>query len=288
MPPSILVLTSLAGPAEHVVRTAALLTAPLRPHLTLLHQCATPVLAPELAEVLVNQATDQAQAAVALEAMVHHLPFPVDTTVVAAVEALPEAVANAVRRYQPLLLVLGLSQEHHPFGHLPHTQAQALLRTTHRPLLLVPEQPAPLTKLPRRIAIAVDAEEFTPNATTREAAALLQAWQAATTVVHVVVPGEQQAFPGQRALANVHLSRLLPDQPLELYEESGVTPAAGILQAVVDTQAEVLVLIARPRSFLGRLFHQSVTAQVLRHATVPVLLLPAAAPEVPDWMPNLS
>jgi len=36
------------------------------------------------------------------------------------------------------------------------------------------------------------------------------------------------------------------------------------------------VLIARPRSFLGELFHCSFTTAVLRHCSVPVLLLPAA------------
>ena len=34
-------------------------------------------------------------------------------------------------------------------------------------------------------------------------------------------------------------------------------------------------LIARPRSFLSRLFHRSVTAQVLLHSAIPVLVLPA-------------
>jgi nucleotide-binding universal stress UspA family protein len=36
----------------------------------------------------------------------------------------------------------------------------------------------------------------------------------------------------------------------------------------------MLVLPVRARSFLGRLFHHSVTAQVLAQVTVPVLLLP--------------
>ncbi|MCB2379203.1 universal stress protein [Hymenobacter sp. BT635] len=288
MRPSVLVLSSLSATAEHVVQTAALLTSPLQPHLRLLHHCATPVLAPELAEVLINHATDQAQAAVALEAMVRHLPYPVETTVVAAVEDLPEAVALAVRYANPVLLAMGLSTERTLLDHLLRNQALPVLRGTLRPLLLVPEQSQPLHTLPRRIAIAVDAESFTPNAATRRAARLIREWHAATTVVHVTHPGERQAFPGQRALAHVHLSELLPDQPLELYEESGVAAAAGILQAITDTQAEVLILIARPRSFWGQLFHRSVTAQVLRQATVPVLLLPAVGPEVPDWMPGLS
>ena len=65
-------------------------------------------------------------------------------------------------------------------------------------------------------------------------------------------------------------------------------PAAGVLQAIIDTQADMLVHIARPRSFLGRLFHESVTAEVLRHSMVPMLLLPARSPAQPAWMPSMT
>lgn len=82
---------------------------------------------------------------------------------------------------------------------------------------------------------------------------------------------------GRQALADVRASQLLPPAPpLKLYEVADASPATGILQALDDTQADLLVLIARPRSFLGALFHRSVTAAVLRHTWVPVLLLPAA------------
>jgi nucleotide-binding universal stress UspA family protein len=139
------------------------------------------------------------------------------------------------------------------------------------------------------VALAVDAERFVPNQAARAVVPLLAAWPAAYTVVHVAAPDEQEAFLGQRALGNVHQSGLLPPATRpELYESRHLTPAEGILQALNDVQAELLVLIARPRSFLGRLFHHSVTAQVLRRSRVPVLLLPAEAPELPGWMPQLS
>ena len=159
---------------------------------------------------------------------------------------------------------------------------------THRPLLLVPEG-APPPRLPRRIALAVDAEQFRLNEAAEALEPLLASWQAAYTAVHVLVPGGREAYPGQRALNHLRLSGLLPaTQPLELYEEAHVRPAAGVLQAIIDTQADMLVLITRPRSFLGRLFHESVTAEVLRHSMVPVLLLPARSPAQPAWMPSMT
>ena len=47
------------------------------------------------------------------------------------------------------------------------------------------------------------------------------------------------------------------------------------MQALADTRADLLVLVARPRSLWSELFHRSVTAHMLRHCLVPVLL-PAA------------
>lgn len=64
--------------------------------------------------------------------------------------------------------------------------------------------------------------------------------------------------------------------------------AAGLLRALADTQADLLVLIARPHSFLGRMFYHSVTAEVLRRSPVAVLLVPAQAPEMPGWIPPMG
>ena len=58
--------------------------------------------------------------------------------------------------------------------------------------------------------------------------------------------------------------------------------AEGVLLAVEDTQADLVVVLARQRSYLGELFHRSVTAQLLERCPVPVLVLPVAAEAAPD------
>ena len=55
-------------------------------------------------------------------------------------------------------------------------------------------------------------------------------------------------------------------------------PAAALLTALQAEPFDAVVLVARPRSVWGRLFHRSVTAQLLRHSPVPVLVLPAVEP----------
>jgi nucleotide-binding universal stress UspA family protein len=285
--PSLLVLMNLTEPAEQTARYAGLLGAPLHARLVLLHLYHNPVLDPELITVTTAQAyRSQAETSVALHELATRLTIPASVEVSAW--AASEAIDEAVQRHQPLLLAMGLSPEQEVLDHLLHNQALPMLRATHRPLLLVPAS-ATAWRQPRRVALAVDAEEFTPNAATRALTPLLAAWGASFTVVHVAAAAKCEAFVGQRALGAVRQSALLPpDTAPVLYESKLMPAAAGILQALDDLQADLLVLIARPRSFLGRLFHHSVVAQVLRHTQRPVLLLPVEAPPQPGWLPPMG
>jgi nucleotide-binding universal stress UspA family protein len=273
---TILILANLAEGAEPTARYAAALGAPLHLRLAMLHLEVYPMLVePELAAVAVEQNDrNEAETMADLRALARRLPGQPE--VLETVGFMNDGVAEAVRQQQPLLLALGLSPEQNMLDHLLVEQVLPVLRATHRPLLLVPRA-APCIDPPRRVLVAVDDEPFTPNAASRALAPLLAAWSATYTVAHVQAQDEERGLsPGQLALAGVRASGLLPSAAaLELYEEADMNPATGVLQAIADTQADLLVLIARPHSFLGELFHRSVTAAVLRHCTVPVLLLPA-------------
>lgn len=287
MKPSIVVLTNLTPGAEHAARYAALLASPLQARLHLLYLYHSPALDPELATITTFPAyRSQAQTLGSLEALARTLPAEAQALV--SVDNPYAALEEAEHCYQPLLLVAGLSLEQDVLDRFLHNQLVPALRATRRPVLLVPET-APVAGRPRRVLLAVDAEPFTLNAASRALEPLLDAWPAHFIVTHALGQREAQAYPGQRALAHVRASRLLPPTATpELYEQQQLPPAAGVLQAIQDVQADLLVLIARPRSFLGQLFHRSVTAQVLRRSRVPVLLLPAEAPELPAWLPTLT
>ena len=64
----------------------------------------------------------------------------------------------------------------------------------------------------------------------------------------------------------------LPTPALRGYEHDNY--AEGVLAAVADTQADLVVVLARQRSYFSELFHRSVTAQLLERCPVPVLVLP--------------
>ena len=287
MTPSILVLADLSAATERAAQYAAALGTPLHAELTLLHFYHDPLLELELAAVTLAQIDrNQADTAAALRAVAQRLPVPVEVRV--SVAPMPAAVAEAVDRRRPLLLAMGLTTEHNLLDQVLHNQVLPVLRSTHEPLLLVPEA-GPAPRVPRRVLVAVDGEPFTPTAAGRALAPLLAAWEAAFTAVHVKAHHAQLASPGKMAQADLLASGLLPPgTAVGLYEESHVSPGAGVLQAIDDTQADLLVLLARPRSFLERRFRRSVTAQVLRHCRVPVLLVPVDAPELPGWVPPMS
>jgi nucleotide-binding universal stress UspA family protein len=297
----LLVLADLSAAAARAAQYAAVLAAPLRARLELLHCYHDPPL--ELATVMLPQLDRlPADTTAGLHALARPLPVPAE--VVVSTEPLAEAVAQAIAQHHPPLLALGLSAEPTLLDRLLRNRALPMLRATHLPLLLVPEA-APTPCLPRRVLIAVDGEPFVLNAAARALAPLLATWPAVYSVLHLAATRSPRL-----ALVDVELSGLLPrSAPLELYEVAArqgedpalradlaplelygapTNPAAGVLRAVAASQADLLVLIARPRSFLGRLFHHSVTAAVLRACPVPVLLLPAEAPELPDWMPAMS
>ena len=282
MSPSILVLANVSATAERAARYAARLGAPLNAHLVLLNLLSLntyPVLlTPELVEMETRKATREREERIdGLWSIARQLPGL--AVVEEASGPMFDAVTTAVRQHQALLLVMGLSTEHGLLDHLLHNQILPVLRATHLPLLLVPEA-APPPVLPRRVLLALDADPFTPNAAARHLAPLLAACPATYTIAHLAEEDESYEFSSQLVRAELRASMLLPtDAPVEVYQITNPSPANGILQASFDTQADLVVLMARPRSFLGRLFHRSVTAQVIGRSQKPVLLLPTEEPD---------
>lgn len=279
MNPAILVLANLPEAAAHTAGYAAALGRPLGLRLALLHCCLfSTLLEPELvgeeAELLDR---DEAEILAALRALARCLPVPAE--VLAAGGLLTDDVAAAISRYQPLLLLMGLGCAHGLLDELLRSQVLPVLRATGRPVLLVPAATAATAvapMVPRRVLVAVDGEPFALAAASLNLRELLASWGAMYTVAHILPGPGEAARSSHLALADVRASDLLPPAaPLRLYQQIYASPVAGIAQALADTRADLLVLIARPRSFLSDLFHRSVTAAVLRHCPVPVLLLPA-------------
>ena len=269
---SLLVLTDFYQPADHALAYADCLAVAIGARLVLLHVRRDAILDSEqLSGTLADLDTEAINLAFAgLErALVAPAVAETDHGLVA------EAVARAVQQHQPTLIVLGRTDAGNTPDALLTPLAVALLRTVPHPMLVVPESPT-TPPAPRRVLLAVDGEPFTLGEYAGSVRHLLDALPAALTVLHVLPPGSADELPGQ-ALESVLRTGLADDLAVLTRRRRAFAPhpAEGILWVATPAEFDVVALVARPRSFLGRLFHHSVTAQVLLHSPIPVLMLPA-------------
>ena len=265
-PLTLIVLTNFFPAARRAIHYAAGLAAPIGARLVLLHVRAASVLLGELLPPLPAHDADLRAAVQALAA---------GAGVPTAVELVPDlqlsTATGLTRRFAPALFVLGRAAEPAREDEVS-AAVRDLLRAGNFPLLLVPETyhgPA----RPARVAVAADGEPFVLD---HPAAAqqLLAQLQPVLTVVTVEGIEDDQACAA--ALRYVKASGLTAGAnyttPLAVRH---LSPAQGLLTAIGQTDAQLLVLVARQRSFLGEMFHRSVTSRLLAESSVPLLVLPA-------------
>ena len=270
--PALLVLTDFFKGAGRALDYATNLAAPLGARLVLLHVRRDSLLDPEaLSGGLSNLNSSAVQ--LALNSLTQNLPVPVVAEVGHGL--LLPAVADAVSRHHPVLIVLGRPERDDLPDELTSTTALEILQHHPYPLLVVPPKLAHSAP-PRRLLLAVDGEAFTLGDYTGMARTLFNSLHAELTVLHCAAHAPADSDSAAALLATVQATGLSLDLPLpRLLQTVAADPAEGILAAAHAANYDAVVLLARRRSVLGRLFHHSVTAQVLLHSKIPVLVLPA-------------
>lgn len=196
-------------------------------------------------------------------------------TVEVTTDPLPAVAQDLARRYQPALFVLSQPDDARPTTADLVASCAEILRAGNHPLLTVAPA-SPTGNPPRRILIAADRE---PCALTPEAQSLrplLALSNAEVLVVHVSsgVEDDEGCALALRAVQASGLVNGLPMPELRGFEHEDYTE--GLLAAVRETHADLVVVLARQRSYVSELFHRSVTARLLEHCPVPVLVLPVA------------
>ena len=281
MPLTLVVFAGFYQSARHTVQYANTLTQALRGKLVLLHVNRASMFDPYATvpeHYRQEELARQTETAAALHRMAEELSAR--PTVEVATDLLPEIAQDQAARHQPALFVLSPPYQPHENAASVATGCADLLRGGHHPLLVVPTA-TPTEQPPRRILIAADRDAF---ALTPASLALrpLFALPGVELIVAHVSDGEDDAGCSA-ALHAVQVSGLvkgLATPELRGYEHDSY--AEGVLVAVEDTQADLVVVLARQRSYLGELFHRSVTAQLLERCPVPVLVLPVAVEAAPD------
>ncbi|AMR25578.1 hypothetical protein A0257_23110 (plasmid) [Hymenobacter psoromatis] len=207
-------------------------------------------------------------------------------TVVVTTDLLPTIAHDLATRYQPALFVLSQPDPDQPAASVVADCAE-LLRAGQHALLAVPLT-ASADHAPRRILLAADREAFALAPAALALRELLALPGTELFVAHVSGGVEDDAgcAAALRAVQDSGLVAGLPIPKLRGYNQDDY--AEGVLDAVRDTQADLVVVFARQRSYLGELFHHSVTARLLADCPVPILVLPTTVAAVPTTLPEAS
>ncbi|WP_345223848.1 universal stress protein [Hymenobacter koreensis] len=262
---SLIVLTNFFPAARQAIRYAAELAAPLGAQLVLLHVRNVS----ELEGELLTEDEREGDLLVAVQALADEVYVP--TSVELAPDLQLSTAAELAARYAPAVFVLGRSNESTENEGVADAVLD-VLRSAHFPLILVPETyHGPVT--PTQVMVAADGEPFTLD----KPAAALQLLAEAEPRMTVVTVSASEADRGlTAALHQVKASGLANTArhtTLEAIHDA--YPVQGLLKAVTLTAANMVVLVARRRSFLSEMFHRSVTNRMLRACPVPMLVLPA-------------
>ncbi|SFQ68503.1 Nucleotide-binding universal stress protein, UspA family [Hymenobacter arizonensis] len=271
MAASLLILTDFFQAANRALDYATNLAVPLKARLVLLHVRRDSILDPEM---FTGQLSNLSQEAMdlALNGVASHLPVPVVAEV--GHGRIAFAVADAVTRHHPQLVVLGRADHSGTPNELVETTSLDILRTTPYPMLVVPHS-VESTAPPRRVLLVVDGENFTLGEHAGSARQFLAALGAELVVGHVMPDRHSGELPPSVLDSVLRTGLALELPPVGTRTLVNEDVAAGILHAAQPKDFDLVVLIARQRSFMGNLFHRSVTAQVLLESKIPVLVLPA-------------
>ncbi len=158
---------------------------------------------------------------------------------------------------------------------------ESIVRASHRPTVLVgPNAMASLVTGPRRVVVPVDGSELSERALLP--AVEVARWLAAPVwIVTVLTPDMEGAAAGMGidpAAETGYVRRLAAELPEDIDAEFEVLHRRDIAEAILEFAGEdgVCVMSSHGRSGVARLALGSVTAQVVRHARWPAVVIPPA------------
>ncbi|MBC6608061.1 universal stress protein [Hymenobacter sp. BT188] len=263
---TLIVLTDFFPAAHRAIKYAAELAAPLGARLLLLYVRDNFQLDSKLDPD--REERDQDLHA-AVRALTDELYVPTTIEMVADLQL--STAADLAKRHAPALFVLGRADESLNEAEVGVAVLE-VLRGGHLPLLVVPETYQG-SSTPTQAVVAADGEPFTLD---KPLAALQLLAQLEPRMTVVTVSGIEDNQACATSLRQVKASGLADAASHVTLEAIRHTyPVEGLLKAITLIKADLLILVARRRSFLGTMFHRSVTNRLLRTCHIPMLVLPA-------------
>jgi nucleotide-binding universal stress UspA family protein len=251
---TLLVLTDFTPAADNALHYATGLAASLQAHLLLLH------VQPGLLSPDAFTGKHPKRSERELQALLDERSARAATSGV---------VCKAARRHHALLAIAGKPNTQETQDELVDSAALNLMRETPCPVLIVPELYAS-AQLPARVLLATDLADVDFGNSVVSANALLRHWQPAVTVAYVGDADSSNELAASATLLAPLLRDVRQVQPQHFRHADA---EEGVLSAVQAVQADWVLLIARQRSRLSLMFNNSVSARVMLHSPVPVLVV---------------
>ncbi|MBD2721044.1 universal stress protein [Hymenobacter armeniacus] len=274
MVPNLVVLTDFSLAAERARSYAAVLAAPLKAELHLVHVFLPMPIGTEYGMVVPVMDDKYVPAAGrCLQHVADVMPVPATAEILES--DWPSAIEEVLAKYQPMLVVAGLTATSNFLEEWFSNRAVALPHQMGCPLLLVPEHlPDAALHPPHRLALAVEDRPFRLAATTKVVRPLLDSLDLEPVAV-TVLPDEERTGGWDGLRAAQHSGLTAGAATCGLHKVVSNLPGSGILEAVSDLHADAVALLDQGHGWAHKLFSGSVISYVLRHTHVPVLLLSA-------------
>jgi nucleotide-binding universal stress UspA family protein len=183
---------------------------------------------------------------------------------------LNEAVNYVAKERHPDLVVMGTKGETGLPAILLGSHASSLMKATHIPLLIVPEDA--IFKGLKHLVLAADLKTLTKPEHLEPLTEIAELFDSRLTIVNVVKETIVQDATKSQDTA------ILEDnfnQEIEFKYVVDHNIEHGIAQFVHDHPCDLLVVVERSRSFIVDLFHKSVTRNLALHTETPLLILHA-------------
>jgi nucleotide-binding universal stress UspA family protein len=184
---------------------------------------------------------------------------------------LNEAVNYVAKEKHPDLVVMGTKGETGLPAILLGSHASSLMKATHVPLLIVPEE-AEFKGL-KNIVLAADLKTLNKPEHLEPLTDIAELFDSRLTIVNVIKEEIQQNDPSHQDRDN--LKENFSDEKIEFKYLVDHNVEHALAQFVHDNPCDLLVVVERSRNFIVDLFHKSVSRNLALHAEIPLLILHA-------------
>lgn len=184
---------------------------------------------------------------------------------------LNEAVNYVAKERHPDLVVMGTKGETGLPAILLGSHASSLIKATHIPLLIVPEE-ARFNGF-KQLVLAADLKTLSKPEHLEPLKEIADQFDSTLTILNVVKDGE--AGKEKHSIEAQSLRAKFAEEKIEFAYVHDSNTEHGIAQYVHNNPCDLLVVVERNRTFIVDLFHKSVSRNLALHGETPLLILHA-------------